>query len=502
MSDGEGSGPARPTQLGRYLDLELLGEGGMGAVYRGRDPSLDRVVAIKVVTNNRADFVARFRREARAIARLSHPHVVQVFDFGEDGAGNPYFVMELLPGRSLDKVLAERGPLPAELVSDLIRQAAEGLSAAHAMEIVHRDIKPANLVVDPQYQLKLVDFGIAHVEEGGDALTRPQSLMGTPHYMAPEMLRGEKVDGRADIYALGLTAFHLLAGRPPYEAPSSIALTVKQLSEPLPSLAKLAPATPAALVRLVERMSEKDRDQRIGSCQQIVAELDAMAAGSAPPARSGPRRAPMGLVVAAAAVVLGGIGAGVALRGRASDAGGGAGSGTGQGQVPGVAGVTPLTPKPDPVTAPVPVKPEVGGPLRVAVLKFKNLGGDRELDGLVEGIGETVINALAGTPNLTLVERNQVDQAIAEIDFGLTKYVDKQTAAALGAMTGVSVAVQGGFQLWQGQLRVSARMVRVTTGEIIDSLTVTRPKGDAFGIQDAVAVEIRKKLALMAAADK
>ena len=165
-----------PKQLGRYTELTLLGQGGMGAVYRAFDPSLQRTVAIKVMLGQNPEFLARFEREARAVAKLSHPNVVQVYDFGRDEQNNPYFVMELLPGRSLDSLLKEKGPLPALKVVDVLRQAAEGLQAAHAVGIVHRDIKPHNLMLDDQGNVKLVDFGIARILENYGRGTAGQTL--------------------------------------------------------------------------------------------------------------------------------------------------------------------------------------------------------------------------------------------------------------------------------------------------------------------------------------
>ncbi|MFI5288644.1 MAG: serine/threonine-protein kinase, partial [Polyangia bacterium] len=223
--------------IGRYVELTLLGQGGMGAVYRGRDPELDRPVAIKVMLDASPDFVARFRREAQSIARLTHPNIVQVYDFGVDTESNPYFVMELIDGTPLDKIVRERGRLPPLEAVRLIRQAAQGLAAAHRAGIVHRDIKPSNLIVDGSGTLKLVDFGIARVATpAGQALTAAAALMGTPGYMAPEQAAGKPVDHRADIYALGLTLFELLAGAPPYAAADPISLVVKNLQEPLPDL--------------------------------------------------------------------------------------------------------------------------------------------------------------------------------------------------------------------------------------------------------------------------
>jgi serine/threonine protein kinase len=194
------------TRIGRYIDLELLGRGGMGAVYRGRDPDLDRAVAIKVMLHASPDFVARFRREAQAIAKLTHPNIVHVYDFGVDEDDNPYFVMELVEGRSLDRVLVDEGRLPPLTAVDIIRQAAEGLAVAHNQGIIHRDIKPANLILLADGRVKIVDFGIARITQGNAQLTGAASLMGTPGYMAPEQATGGIVDQRADVYALGMTS--------------------------------------------------------------------------------------------------------------------------------------------------------------------------------------------------------------------------------------------------------------------------------------------------------
>src|SRR5581483_5069862 len=248
---------AMPTadihRIGRYVNLTLLGQGGMGAVYRGRDPELERPVAVKVMLDSTPDFVARFRREAQSIARLTHANIVQVYDFGVDGEGNPYFVMELIDGTPLDKIIRDRGRLaPADAVN-LARQAAEGLAAAHRAGIVHRDVKPSNLIVDGRGGVKLVDFGIARVREGGGAqLTNAAALMGTPGYMAPEQAAGGKpVDHRADIYALGLTLYEMLAGHPPFQADDPISLVVKNMQEPLPDLRMSSDGIPEELVRLV-----------------------------------------------------------------------------------------------------------------------------------------------------------------------------------------------------------------------------------------------------------
>lgn len=494
-----------PTTLGRYQNLQILGQGGMGVVYRAYDPTLDREVAIKVMADRSPEFVARFQREARAMARLSHPRIAQVYDFGQDEAGNPYFVMELVVGQPLDQLLAQRGQLRPEMVARVLLQAAEGLSAAHAAGIVHRDIKPANLILDQAGDLKVVDFGIARIEEGPNPLTRPQALIGTPHYMAPEVLSGEIVDGRADIYALGLCGYHLLTGQPPFSAPSAVALAMKHLSEPLPDLSALAPDTPSDLRRLIGHMAEKRRDARIGSCEEVIRALRAVLAGlSTQPARPGalggrPARRRLFLAGALGGGVIA-LMAGTMVLWRLPRHGQGNGGGGGVGTVDGGAGAD-LKAGVDlslglalgPRRAPGPLV-QPGAPLRVAVLKFKNLGEDRELAFLTEGISETVVTALGGQQRLKLLERNQVDQAIKEIDFDQTKYVDRDTAAVLGRISGAEVAVQGGYQRAGGLIRVTARLVRIETGEILDTLVVTRPATKLFDVQDLVAAELKQRL--------
>jgi serine/threonine-protein kinase len=488
-----------PTTLGRYQNLQILGQGGMGKVFRAYDPTLDREVAIKVMADRSPEFVARFQREARAMARLSHPRIAQVYDFGQDEAGNPYFVMELVIGQPLDQLLAQRGQLRPEMVARVLLQAAEGLSAAHAAGIVHRDIKPANLILDQAGDLKVVDFGIARIEEGPNPLTRPQALIGTPHYMAPEVLSGEIVDGRADIYALGLCGYHLLTGQPPFSAPSAVALAMKHLSEPLPDLSALAPDTPSELRRLIGHMAEKRRDARIGSCEEVIRELRAILAGlSTQPARPGALGGRAGRRRLALVGALGGgliaLMAGTLALWRLprqgtgpGDAGGIQETDGGSADLKGAARAADLGRTPGPLVLP-------GAPLRVAVLKFKNLGEDRELAFLTEGIAETVVTALGGQPRLRLLERNQVDQAIKEIDFDQTKYVDRDTAVALGRISGAEVAVQGGYQRAAGQIRVTARLVRIETGEVLDTLVVTRPAAKLFDVQDLVAKELKERL--------
>jgi TolB-like protein len=524
-----------PDRIGRYVDLKLLGRGGMGAVYGGRDPELDRPVAIKVMLHSTPDFVARFRREAQSIARLTHGNVVQVFDFGVDDEGNPYFVMELVDGTPLDRILLERGRLPAGEAIGLARQAALGLAAAHRAGIIHRDVKPSNLIVDSQGTVKLVDFGIARATASAQ-LTTAASLMGTPGYMSPEQAQGKPVDHRADIYALGLTLFEMLAGEPPFYAEDPIALVVMNMQEPLPDLRQRQLGLPEDLILLVEKMAQKSPADRIQSCDEVVKAFDGLGAlrsGAqhalsvpptnvrplpeelAPPA-SDPRRRGIALALGAALAVSGiGVGAVVLLTKNTGDP---------QKIVePAHKDVPTVNP---PVANPGPqlgaAKPDTSaqgatkergttqmaaiphaadGPLRVAVLQFKNLSGDKALDELSLGIGETATTEMAGAKDgpvrqkrAVFVERTNLDVDIGEIDRAKDEHFDKATVAQLGKLEGVDVAVVGSYQKERGTLRVTARFVRVQTGEVIEVARIDGHKRQTLALQDELATQLSKHL--------
>ena len=216
----------------RYRLIERIDEGGAGEVWRARDEKLDRDVAIKLLGADADDaFRARFADEARRAAAVVHPNVVTVFDEGRDGA-DAFMVMELVPGKTLREIVAERGPMPPHEVSRLIRQVAAALDAAHAAGVIHCDVKPANVIVDPEGTAKLTDFGIARAARDRDE----QELLGTARYIAPERVEGGPVTARTDVYGLGLVAYELLTGRPAFDGATSEELVRERLVGPPPSL--------------------------------------------------------------------------------------------------------------------------------------------------------------------------------------------------------------------------------------------------------------------------
>lgn len=266
-----------PEKIGPYTVVSQLGRGGMGVVYKGRDESLNRFVAIKVLTENLSEdptFLQRFIREAQAAAALSHPNVVQIYFNGQDEQGHPYFVMEYVSGRSLDHVLRSEGRIDNPRASQLMLQAANGLAAAHDLGIIHRDIKPANLMLDDRGMVKIADFGLALPVDAENRLTATGMFVGTPGYLSPEQCAGEKADHRTDIYALGVTYYMLLTGTPPFRGESPLALMKQILDANPPDVTTVNPNIDPESRRILSKMIAKERENRYQSCHDLVADLE------------------------------------------------------------------------------------------------------------------------------------------------------------------------------------------------------------------------------------
>ena len=250
------------ASFGRYQDAILLGSGGMGAVYRALDPSLDRYVAIKVLTHRDPRYVERFRREAQVLARIGHPAIIQIYEIvgSDDDTVDPYIVMEYFDGQPLD-VLVKQGPLAPVQVVSVVRQCADGLRRAHASNVVHRDIKPGNIMMSAAGEVKILDFGVAKLRDAKKDLTG-EAVLGTPYYMSPEQATGYAIDARSDIYSLGITAFQLLAGRKPFEAKSKVDVMLMQVKTPLPQIAQFVPCD-ERVAGIVEKMWRRNRPSAI-----------------------------------------------------------------------------------------------------------------------------------------------------------------------------------------------------------------------------------------------
>jgi serine/threonine protein kinase len=268
--------PAFPgKRLGVYELEEEIGRGSMGVVYRGRQMTLDRVVAVKVLLESLVSdesFVARFIREARLVASLNHPHIVHVYDAGRS-EDLLFFAMEYVNGPTVTQLLKQKGKLPVAQVAEIGAQVAAALEYAHVeARMVHRDIKPENMIIDRRGNVKVVDFGLARVA-GANTITRVGTVVGSLYYVSPEQLLGRQLDGRADVYALGVALYEMLTGKRPFLGKSLADLSRAILMGPLEPPSKLEPAIPAGLEAILLKALERDREQRYASAGAFEADL-------------------------------------------------------------------------------------------------------------------------------------------------------------------------------------------------------------------------------------
>ena len=269
---------------GRYRLVGELGRGGMGVVYAAKDAVLDRDIALKELPARlagEAAFAERFRREARVLAKLSHPNIVQVFDL-VDGGGRLWMAMELMEGGELDGLLQRVGKLPLEDALAIARPLADALAFAHGRGIVHRDFKPANVLFTGTRVPKVTDFGLAKLLEEAAAETAARTqdgaILGSPRYMSPEQASGRPADVRADVYSFGVTLYRMLTGRLPFDGDTA-SLLAQHITQPPPAPRSIAPELPAALEALLLRALEKDPSKRPGSMSEMAAALAAIPVG-------------------------------------------------------------------------------------------------------------------------------------------------------------------------------------------------------------------------------
>lgn len=286
LRDGDGEFQFKPpdpligqTVADRYHILELVGRGGMGVVYKVEHVRMGKLMAMKLLHGELArdrEVVKRFKREATAVSRLSHPNTVQVFDFGRSD-GLMYLIMEFIEGRELARLVRQRGPISFERCAAIVAQVCSSLTEAHELGIIHRDLKPENVLLrktrDDQELVKVLDFGLAKLRETEErAETTCQGvLVGTPHYMSPEQIRGDEIDPRSDIYSLGALIYKVLCGEPPFPASTPVAVLTKHLSEPPPSICEKFPELeiPEAADDIIQRCLDKEASNRYQTVGEI-----------------------------------------------------------------------------------------------------------------------------------------------------------------------------------------------------------------------------------------
>jgi serine/threonine-protein kinase len=250
------------NRIGAYTLEKLLGRGAMGIVYKALDPRSGRHVAIKVMSaelSEEEELVERFRREAMAASQLDHPNITRVFDFGEEGR-QLYMTMELLEGSELKQLIESQAIADLGTKLSIMTQAAAGMAFVHDLDIVHRDLKPGNIHVDPRGHVKIMDFGLVRLSDS--QMTRAGMAMGSPAYMAPELLMGKKADPRADVFSLGAVFYELIAGRRAFLGKSVPQILMNVMNAEPEALSTLAPATPPTLIAVIETCLKKNPDER------------------------------------------------------------------------------------------------------------------------------------------------------------------------------------------------------------------------------------------------
>jgi serine/threonine-protein kinase len=444
-------------KLGPYEILAPLGAGGMGSVYRGRDTRLGRDVAIKVLADSFTTPFARerFLREARACSALSHPNICAIYDLG-DFDGRPFLVMELLQGETLRRYIGSQ-PVDPEKALDFAIQLTRALEAAHAKGIVHRDIKPANVMIAPEGQVKVLDFGLAKIVAATSAspeeqtvaiddLTVPGTTVGTYAYMSPEQARGGVVDARSDIWSLGVVLYEMATGSQPFTGRTSAMVLQGILTERPAPLRQRNPQAPAELEPIVFKALEKDPSRRYQSASELRADLERLRLGTAP-ARDTMlnRRTSLVALAALAAVVLGGVFWNRHAAGKSSA-----------------------------VTQ------------SIAVLPFVNLSSDKDQEYFSDGLAEELLNRLSRIPNLRVTGRTSSFQFRGKTE----------DARAIGQKLNVAMLLEGSVRKQGAHIRITAELVKTADGFQVWSQVYDRELNDIFAAQEDIARAVTGALQL------
>ena len=457
---------------GRYEILELLGQGGMGAVYKARDREVDRLVALKVIRPELAghpDVLRRFKQELILARQVTHKNVIRIFDLGE-AEGAKFISMEYIEGRDLKSIHAERGKLQPEEAAEIIEQVCRALDAAHAEGVIHRDLKPQNIMVDKHGRVVVMDFGIARSRELS-GLTQTGDLVGTPEYMSPEQAKGEEIDSRSDLFSLGIILYELLAGISPYEATTPVVALLKRTQERAVPPDKLDPAIPKFMNDIVVRCLEIDPQRRYASAQEILRDLEA---------RQRPRRGITTLrmphfrmveefgtkwIAPGLALILLLI-FGLVFRGK--------------------------------IFAPA-VKPKPSGPtISLAILPFRNASGDPSLDWLGSSLAEWLSTDVGNSSYLRTVSSDRLHQILHDLRITADSTLDPDTLRRLAEFSNAETVVWGQYAKLGEQIRIDATL-RDLKRDRTATLKAEAPNQGALpGAVDRLAQAIRENLALPA----
>ena len=462
---------------GRYEILEMLGMGGMGAVYKARDMEVERIVALKVIRPDLAGnpaILARFKQELVLARQVTHKNIIRIYDLNE-ADGVKFITMEFVEGDNLHAILTRRGKLTPEDAVNIMLQVCGGLQAAHAEGVIHRDLKPSNIMCDASGRVVIMDFGLARTIQG-DGMTQTGMMIGTMEYMSPEQAMGKDLDARSDEFAVGLIFYELLTGIMPFHAESAIASLVRRTQERAVPLIDVDNSVPVELSNIVSKCLERNPDERFASIQELVDELEIWQGGKP---RTGPsavarpvvsgvapaaeKQLPMKWIGAAVAVLVLAIAAIVGIRYATHSR---AGTNAVQG----------------PVTS-------------VAIVPFYNASGDASLSWLGSSIAEALTTDMGQSVHLRMVSPDRLQQVLGDLRVSPQSQLDLQTVKRIAEFTHADTIVFGQYEKIGEQIRINA-----TVADLANDRNITL-KADAPNEQqllsslDKFADEVREKLA-------
>ncbi len=423
----------------RYEIIALLGQGGMGAVYKARDTELDRLVAIKLIRPDLAsnpEILRRFKQELILAREVTHRNVIRIFDLGQS-RGLKFITMEFVEGRDLRALLRERGKLPPEEAVRIISQVCRALESAHAAGVVHRDLKPQNIMLDAKDRVYVMDFGIAHSLET-PGMTQTGALMGTPEYMSPEQAKGIKVDARSDLFALGIILYELLTGVSPYKADNALAMLLKRTQERPQPPAELDPTIPKPISDVVMKCLEIDRDQRFANAREILEDLGLEMPTSvrtiaptlppslptAPPKVVSPFLQYRSWIIGGAAVLLFAT-LGFALRSKIF---------------------------PSKRAAAV-------EQASLAILPFRNASGDASLDWLGPSLADMLSTDVGQSARLRTISPDRLHQVLSDLKITSGVAIDPTTVSRIAEFSSADTVVWGQYAKFGDQIRIDATLL-------------------------------------------
>lgn len=423
---GTGAGTAHSSLppgsmlAGRYEILELLGEGGMGAVYKANDHQLDRVIALKTIRQELAgdsEILARFKQELILARQITHRNVIRIFDLGED-AGTKFITMEFADGSTLRSLISERGKFPPAEAVDIMRQVCLALEAAHAEGVIHRDLKPQNIMRNQQGRVVVMDFGLARTISS--SMTQTGALVGTIEYMSPEQALGKELDARSDLFAIGLIFHELLTGRSPYQADTAIASLIKRAQEAAVSASDVDASVPRDLSKIVSKCLERDCAQRYQSAGEILKDLEAWASGGKVSAATSrrPRVAPKQMYAAGAVFLLALMATGVGLRSRF------AGS------------LSPSSQKPQAVSS---------SALSLAILPFRNGTGDSALNWIGSSVAEMLTTEVGESQHLRAIAPYRMHQVLSDLRIAPDNVLDPAMLRRIAEFSSADTVIWGQY---------------------------------------------------------